>query len=728
MKASSFQASVVSVLILALAFGNVSAATFVPIFIDSEIPIFIRSNAGANPVMFVTQVPVLNDFAARASTFANHGASMDQVARGGDLMIRYPDGSLRNLTKEAGYGMDGMQGANAIAVREPSVHWNGSKAIFSMVIGAPTQQYQVATYFWQMYEVSGLGKGQTAVITKVANQPANYNNVSPLYGTDDRILFTSDRPRNGQAHLYPQLDEYESTTSLTGIWSLAPASGDLRLLNHTPSGAFSPTIDSYGRVVFIRWDHLQQDQQADADRASPGSPPNGSFNYADESAGAAALNTRAEVFPETRAPSQSVYGPVDGFTNNLFTPWQINEDGTEEETLNHIGRQELSFGYMGKSFQNDSAMSEYTNDALHLNTKPVRMDGGLFHLREDPIKRGDFYAIQAREFGSLTSNQIVKLTGAPTLTADKMVLSNVTQSGIDTNSPGGRFRNPLPLASGGLIASHTPAVTATPSSMSEFRLKPLSLDTVTGLYVPGVSLTGGITKSVSWWSPDVMRTFSGMLWEIEAVEVVFRKRPTKAAAPLESPEQMVFNEEGVDETALRNWLKANNLALIVTRNQTSRDEADLQQPFNLRVPGGVQTLSPRVGPVYDIAHMQIYQGDQIRGYRYPGRRVIAQRLHDAKSLASNVANPGGPVGSVKIASDGSSAAFVPARQALTWQTTDANGNAVVRERVWITFQPGEVRVCASCHGTNSRNQAGQPAPTNKPEALRSLLQHWKTLP
>jgi hypothetical protein len=71
---------------------------------------------------------------------------------------------------------------------------------------------------------------------------------------------------------------------------------------------------------------------------------------------------------------------------------------------------------------------------------------------------------------------------------------------------------------------------------------------------------------------------------------------------------------------------------------------------------------------------------------------------------------------------------VPAGRALTWQTTDAQGTAVVRERNWITFQPGEVRVCASCHGVNSRDQAGRLAPQNRPEALRLLLKWWKTLP
>jgi Hydrazine synthase alpha subunit middle domain len=695
-------------------------------------------SAEASPIMFVTQVPTMFDFAARASTFANHGASMDQVARGGDLMIRYADGSVRNLTKEAGFGtatiVNGFerQGDNAIAVREPAVHWSGTKAVFSMVVGAPTAQYQVRNFYWQLYEVSGLGKGQTAVITKVPNQPATYNNISPIYGTgigtDERILFTSDRPRDGQAHLYPQRDEYESTATVTGIWSLNPASGDLFMLNHAPSGAFSPTIDSFGRVVFIRWDHLQQDQQADADRASPAAPPYGSFNYASENPGAAALGNRDEVYPETRAPSNSpAFGPVNGFTTNFFTPWQINEDGTEEETLNHIGRHELSFGYMVKSFANDNTMSDYTNDTLHANNKSVRMDGGLFHLREDPVNPGNYFAIAAREFGSLTSDQIVKLTGAPNLSPESMVLTNVTAPGTGLQSPGGRFRNPLPLTSGGLIATHSPATSATVALLTDFRLKPLTFDSASGFYQPGASLTGGISKSVSWWSPDNLRTFSGALWELEPVEVVARTRPARPAPAMEAPESSVFAEESVDQNAFRTWLRNNDLALIVTRNQTSRDRGDLQQPFNLAVPGGVQTVKPGGGTVYNISHFQIFQGDLIRGYSGPGRRVIAQPLHGS-AASKNIANPGGPVGSVKIASDGSTAAFVPARRALAWQSTDAAGNPVVRERVWVTMQPGEVRVCASCHGANTKDQAGNNTPANKPEALRELLRAWKLLP
>src|SRR3546814_10016913 len=52
------------------------------------------------------------------------------------------------------------------------------------------------------------------------------------------------------------------TTLFRSLWSLDPATGDLFMLDHSPSGDFTPILDSFGRVVFTRWDHLQRDQQA----------------------------------------------------------------------------------------------------------------------------------------------------------------------------------------------------------------------------------------------------------------------------------------------------------------------------------------------------------------------------------------------------------------------------------------------------------------------------------
>ncbi|MET0582456.1 MAG: hypothetical protein ABWZ08_10865 [Pseudoxanthomonas sp.] len=663
-----------------------------------------------NPVLFVTQVPTPGDpFASRLSTFANHIPGLDAVPRGGDLMIRYPDGSLRNLTREAGYGMDGLQTAKAIAVREPSVHWNGTKAIFSMLVGAAPQQYQSPNSVWQLYEVSGLAKGQTAVVTRVAKQPPDYNNVSPLYASDDRILFTSDRPRNGARHLYPQLDEYESTPTITGIYRLDPASGALTILNHTPSGAFTPIIDSFGRVVFTRWDHLQRDQQAEGDTYGP-------RNYASEAADATKLAQQPEAFPESRNGMGSPYGQVNGFTTNLFTPWQMNQDGTSELTLNHIGRQELEYnGYLARSFAADPSLQDASNNTLFANRKNIREDGGIFHVREDPQRPGTYYGIYAREFGSLTTNQIVRFTGAPNLNAEQMTIEDASPADLQ----GGRFRNPLPMAAGQMVATYT--ASAEVQAGISLRLHQLQTNGA-GMLTAGVALTPGISKTLSWWSPDSKLTYSGLLWEIEPVEVVARNRPTATTSSLETPEKSVLGEELVDEGALRAWLKSNGLALIVTRNQTSRDRGDRQQPFNLQGPGGVKTIG-NGGLVYAIAHYQIFQANQVRSYDnfHAGRRVIAQPMDSGR----NPANAGGPAGSVRIAADGSTAAFVPANRALTWQTTDGNGNAIVRERAWVTLQPGEIRTCAGCHGENSRNQAGFPTPLNKPQALRDLLRHWK---
>src|SRR5690554_1303823 len=397
-----------------------------------------------NPILFVAQVPTQGDvFASRLSTFANHMTSMGSVPRGGDLMIRYPDGSLRNLTREAGYGMDGRQGANAIAVREPTVHWDGGKAIFSMLIGAPAQQYGSTSGRWQMYEVTGLGQGQAATITKVANQPA-YNNISPFYGSDDAILFTSDRPHNGAAHLYPQLDEYESTPIVTGIFKLHPASGEVHVLNHTPSGAFSPVIDSYGRIVFTRWDHLQRDQQQDAGTS-------GSFDFESEAADAAPAGTRADVFPEARLGMDSPYGPVGNYHSNIFMPWQVNQDGSFEQTLNHVGRHEVTFGFLGRSFAGDPSLSDNTDTSLIANRKFISQYGGLFHLREDPTQPGIYYGINTAEFGSLTTSQIIRLSGAPHLNPEQMVITDASPAPSGAGLSGGRFRNPLPMTSGHMV-------------------------------------------------------------------------------------------------------------------------------------------------------------------------------------------------------------------------------------------------------------------------------------
>ncbi|MBV7333177.1 hypothetical protein KFU94_34085 [Chloroflexi bacterium TSY] len=689
------------------------------------------------PILFVSQLPIRADFTTIGSTFGNHLATMDAVGRGGDLWIRYPDGTLKNLTAAAGYGSmnpGGFQGADAIAVRDPAVHWNGQKAIFSMAIGAPTKRYEVNAYTWQLYEITGLTQGETPVITKVLNQPENYNNISPVYGSDNRIIFTTDRPRNGASHLYPQLDEYELAPTNTGLWSLDPATGDLTLLNHAPSGNFTPIIDSFGRLLFTQWDHLQRDQQADADNATPDGQelPYGTFNYADESANAAILDDRSEVFPEPRRNNPDLAQDEVGLRFNHFFPWQINEDGTESEILNHLGRHELH-DYFDRSLNTDQNLIEFIPDGSRTNQNSIE---NMFHIEEDPGKPGDYYGIDAPEFNTHSSGRIVHISAPPIQNADNITVTYITHPDTIGNratpNHSGHYREPLPLSDGTLIAVHT-AQTADEAtsgpSIYDFRLKKLHQND-DGYWRAGEPLTSSISKTISYWSPDDLITYSGLFWELNPVEVRPRTvAPTGVAGILALPEQQAFAEANVAVDELRDFLVENNLALAVSRNVTARDAHDRQQPFNLRVVSGTQTIATD-GTIYDLVYLQFFQADQIRGWKAggdtprPGRRVLAQPMHDTAAQAANPPTTG-PMGSVTIAKDGSIAAFVPANRAMSWQLVDQGGKAIVRERYWITFQPGEIRICTSCHGVNRKDQAGREPAANSPAALIELLTHWQ---
>jgi hypothetical protein len=615
-----------------------------------------------------------------------------------------------------------------------------------MVVGAPKFQYDYASVsYWQLYEITNFTDAASVpIITKVPNQPTNYNNVSPIYGTDDRIIFTSDRPRSGQRNLYPQLDEYEEAPTVTGLWSLQPANGELFLLNHTPSGAFSPLLDSAGRVLFVRWDHLQRDQQADTD-AESGTVVYGTFNWSDESTNSVTTTNQTELFPEPRRGRDDLLAGTGlaGHTFNQFFPWQITEDGTEEETLNHVGRHEIGGSYISAAFTNDPNLQDLYYFGDHFNTNTIE---NFLQIREDPRTPGLFYGVDAPEFGTHAAGQLVSLTGGINVNASSMRINYLTPlstrylASSSNSIPAdhtGFYRNPLMTTDGYLIASHTAwalaenngGSTAFPSSKYDFRLK--FLQSSNGFYVPGGLLTAGLTNRASYWTPDSLVTQTNLLWELDPVEVVARLRPSRLESQLAAPERAAFAAAAVDPDGFQKYLRAHELALIVSRDVTTRDHGERQQPFNLRVAGTNHQTIGASGKIYDVAWMQLFQADQLRSLNYGhpgnsgnGRRVIAQYLHDP--AVDNPEAPGSLIGSVRIASDGSQAAIVPARRAMTWQLADTNGVGVVRERYWLTFAPGEIRTCTSCHGINQTTQANGPVPTNTPLALVQLLHYWKT--
>lgn len=676
--------------------------------------------AAESPILFVTQTPFHSTFDMVTGVFGNHHGVEYNCPRGGDLMILYPDGKLRSLTEEAGFGVKKFE---EIAVREPAVSWDGKRALFSMVIGG-TAKDDLAPYYWQIYEVSGLGEDETVHIERVPNQPEEYNNVSPTYGTDGRIIFTTDRPRGGDRRLYPQLDEYESVEIVTGLWSFDPKApgGDLRILSHVPSGAFSPKVALDGRVMYVRWDHLQRDQQWYAEKT--GQADYGTFDFVSETSDDRAANV-VDNFPEWIDEGETPSGYHRHIFNQFF-PWQINEDGTGEETLNHVGRQEI-VGYV-ESLRDD--LPYHSSSEAH---PPIT---NFIHLMEDPHEPGTFYGTNPPEFGTHASGEIVAIKGPIGLNPDDMYPIHITnpatyeapESGSGSDEHSGRYRNPVPLSDGSLIAAYS----QDPRSETQegdgrfgnatyrFRLHHLVREDGGEYFVAGAPLTGGITKTVSYFDNQAYKedSYQGEMWELDPVEVAPRPMPTTRKPDVPDLERGIIEQAmqasgGYD--ALRAYLTANNLALLVSRDVTRR--ADMQQPYNLEVPGGARTVEDG-GKAEQIQYIQFFQADQVRAYagHREGRRPVAREMHDAPDGGESAA------GAFRLATDGSFAAVVPAGRAMTWQLTSPENEPVVRERYWVTFAPGEVRVCGNCHGINTTDVVmGEPPPENPPEALAPFL-------
>lgn len=704
-----------------------------------------------NPIMFCTQVPQPSGFGTSAETFGNHLASIYSAPRGGDLYIKYPNGTLKNLTATAGYGQNGMQLATSIAVRDPAVHWSGTKAIFSMAIGSATVRYQVATYFWQLYEITGLGENDTPLITKIPNQPNNYNNISPIYGTDDRIIFTSDMPRGGIAHLYPQHDEYESSPIVSGIWRLDPLacsmSAGLEMLTHSPSGDFTPSMDKAGRLLFTRWDHLQRDQQADADIVS--NAGYGTFNYANETSMAvkSSILPDKEIFPEPR-PGRTDLLTLPAWANtnpqnfNIFNPWMMNEDGTEMEMLNHLGRHDMG-NYMTQNFTNDPNLTDFYTP---ITPNPIH---AMFHIRESPVTQGIYYGVEAPEFATHASGMVVKVVAPPGTHPEQVAFTYITHPetrSTDTtpsSNHSGLYRNPTPLSDGQVLVTHANTteedanIGTSTARLSKYNFRVRFLEPVGNYFKGGTAITGsGISKSVSWWSPDELYTYNGLLWEMYPVEVKATPLPTNTTNNSENvapSEQALFTAAGVNLHNFRKFLIRNDLSVLAIRDVTSRDDQDNQQPFNLKIFGtNHQTINPnKPNTIYTVKHLQFLQNDLVRGIGgintpKAGRRGIAKFLHDPVAMTYNPPTTGSQ-GSTNLHSDGSAAMIVPAKRALSWQLTDANNKGIVRERLWISTKAGEVRTCTSCHGESTLNQAGLTSPTNAPQALSTLLNHVKVI-
>jgi hypothetical protein len=335
----------------------------------------------------------------------------------------------------------------------------------------------------------------------------------------------------------------------------------------------------------------------------------------------------------------------------------------------------------------------------------------------------------------------------PTYVTPAVSIPNPALGSSPLGTPVDIYRNPLPLANGSLLAVHSPVTqydsnsgtAAAPKSRYAFHLRMLVSSGTTMVPDSSLTVTSPQNVNLSYYAGGSPITYSGApLWELDPVEVIDRtaSKPAQLNSSIAAVEQTVFDEEGVHAPTYQSYLRSGGLALVVGRNVTRRDAADRQQPFNLKVSWSATQTLGAAGKVYDIGWMQFFQADALRAYTFngsnmsappqPGRRLMPVPLH-GPALSEMPAVPGAPQGAVRLADDGSWAAVLPAGRALTWQLLDGTGAlSQVKERMEVTFAPGEVRTCAVCHGVNSHDQAGNlGVPVTKPMALRPVLQFWK---
>src|SRR5207249_263420 len=100
----------------------------------------------------------------------------------------------------------------------------------------------------------------------------------------------------------------------------------------------------------------------------------------------------------------------------------------------------------------------------------------------------------------------------------------------------GFYRNPIVLSNGRVIVSHSTDThgdgSSTNPSASTFTYRLKTLRKVGNDWVADSSLTSGIGKSVSYYDPDLLVSYTGNLWELDPVEVRARTRPARRTSSL----------------------------------------------------------------------------------------------------------------------------------------------------------------------------------------------------
>ncbi len=409
-------------------------------------------------------------------------------------------------------------------------------------------------------------------------------------------------------------------------------------------------------------------------------------------------------------------------------PWMMNRDGSEEETLNHVGRHEFGGSYANPSYRNDPALKYISYGAFNGATYFINGSGGVFHLREDPLVPGMFYASNAAEFSVHAAGDIVRMMGA-----------HVEQPGDDEGGAGDRT---AAASAACAIPCPSPPVAwwwrTAPRKATKPARRRTSMHSAcavprwsTASACPTPPSPTASRKPSAGGRPDTQVNWSGTLWELDPVEVVARAVPPLSRAPvLPAPEQQALQQAGVDQNCCATGCTRRSSRWWSRATSPCATAPTTQQPYNLQVPGGAMTAPTPNAKIYNIDRQQFFQADQIRGYASgkppqqggtpsPGRRVLPVPMHDPPRWRANPPVPAGapPAGVTRSPRTAPPRYSSPPNAPWPRQLVDSSktgwSQAVVRERNWMSFSPAR-RPCPACHGVNT--QAQNAAPRSREQA------------
>ena len=187
-----------------------------------------------------------------------------------------------------------------------------------MLVGAPIAGNKIDQTRWQIYEVTGLGDANKKQIVQIGESKHKIRNTTTSH------QFTTPTTTSFLLQIDHELDKHicipNSTNTRRHRVSLGYGSyivmDSCNLLSHTPSGAFQPIIDRFGRVLFTRWDHLQQDQLADRDRDASRneSSSHSARDFASEAKMPSRFHIAMRFFLVARRRYRGLYGTVSAYT------------------------------------------------------------------------------------------------------------------------------------------------------------------------------------------------------------------------------------------------------------------------------------------------------------------------------------------------------------------------------------------------------------------------------